>query len=264
MKPIYLLLTAALVLFSAGCKKTSDELPEALISAKSQVEEAYALLDTRMAEAINSLITANLDTTAIRAKLKELMAGNNNVSEFCFVTPEGILSMIEPPEHFYSQGIDISHQDHIVKSFDTKLPVLSRTFQVVEGYFAVAYIHPIIVNNVIKGGLVAVIIPEYFLAQIMEPLVAGADFELWAMESGGRIIYDQDVDEIGIYLFTDPLYQDFPELLEAGRKIDDLESGTTTYSFYQTGTTTKVTKLTYWNTVNIHGMDWKMVWVKAQ
>jgi len=263
MKSISYFLAATLIMLSFGCRKNSVELPEALVNAKAQVEEGFAALDTRMAAAVAHLNTVSLDTVQIRLKLQELMAASGNVSEFCFVTPEGILSMIEPPEYYYSQGTDISKQDHIVKSYETKLPVLSKTFQVVEGYYAVAYIHPIVQNNEIKGGIVAVIIPDYFLGEIIDPLVADADFEMWAMESGGRIIFDQDAEEIGLYLFTDPLYQDFSELLEAGRKIDDLDSGTTTYSFYQTGTTTKVTKLTYWNTVNIHGSLWKMVWVKA-
>jgi hypothetical protein len=264
MKSILYLLAATLLLISPGCKKNSDELPESLVTAKAQVEEAFAALDAKMEAAVSYLVSVNIDTVEIRSKLKELMASTTNVSEFCYVTPDGILSMIEPEEYYYSQGIDISQQDHIVKSYASKKIVLSKIFQVVEGYFATAYIHPIIQNNVIKGGLVAVIIPEYFLGEIIRPLLVNADFELWAMESGGRIIFDQDAEEVGLYLFTDPLYQEFPELLEAGRKIDDLESGTTTYSFYKTGTTEKVTKLTYWNTVDIHEMQWKMVWVKAQ
>jgi hypothetical protein len=98
----------------------------------------------------------------------------------------------------------------------------------------------------------------------MEPLLVNQDFEFWVMEKGGRMLYNQDAYEIGLNLFTDPLYKDFPELVTAAGKIDTEESGTTHYSFYKTGTSEPVTKLTYWTTFELYGMQWKLVWVKPE
>jgi len=65
-------------------------------------------------------------------------------------------------------------------------------------------------------------------------------------------------------VLTDTLYQAFPELLSAAELIDAEKSGETTYSFYQTGTTTKVVKKTYWDTWELYGTEWKIIWVKPE
>jgi hypothetical protein len=264
MKTFCTYLIIGLALFMAGCKKDPIVLPDALTTAKANLEAQFDAINLDLAAGVDYAVSTGLDTTLIRAKLLELLNRPSLVEEFCFVTPQGILSMIEPSTYYYSQGIDISHQDHIIKSFDTKSPVLSKVFQVVEGYYAAALIHPVVEYNTIKGGVVVVIKTEELLASVLEPILAGADFELWVMEKGGRTLYDQDESEIGLNLFTDPAYKDFPELITAAGRINDEESGTTTYSFYKTGTSTTVTKLTYWTTVEVYGMEWKVVWVKAE
>ena len=82
------------------------------------------------------------------------------------------------------------------------------------------------------------------------------------MEPGGKVLYDQDAYEIGRNVITDTLYAKFPELIAAAKLIDAQKSGETTYSFYQTDTTIKVVKKTYWKTYALYGTDWKIVWVK--
>ncbi len=84
------------------------------------------------------------------------------------------------------------------------------------------------------------------------------------MEKGGHMIYNQDHIEIGLNVFTDPYYKEFPDFITACEKIDKNESGTTHYTFYQTGTTNPVTKLTYWTTFERYGTEWKVVWVKPE
>jgi hypothetical protein len=84
------------------------------------------------------------------------------------------------------------------------------------------------------------------------------------MQKGGKILYDQDLGEIGLDLFTDPLYAGYPELLAAGRKMDEEDSGTAKYSFFKAGTRITVTKLIYWTTFELYGTEWKLVWVKPE
>ena len=264
MKPIHYLPAILLVACLSACIKENTGLPVVLTNAKEQLEEEFKTLNKSLSDAAALVLQEDIDTVYIRFKLSSLYEASQHVAEFCWVNPAGILQMIEPSEYYGSQGTDISTQDHIVKSFTTKEPALSKVFRVVEGYDAAALIHPINDREVFGGGLVAVIRVEDMLGAILLPLVTGQDFELWAMEAGGRIIYDQDTDEIGRNLFTDPLYSEFTELLAAGHKIDEEESGSTKYSFYKTGTTEQVTKNTFWTTVETYGTQWKLVWVKAE
>jgi hypothetical protein len=163
--------------------------------------------------------------------------------------------------YYLSQGTDISQQDHIVKIFETKQPVLSQSFDVVEGYNAVIDMYPILDNTGILGTVAGIFPPHLILGRVIAPYVSGEPFEIWVMESGGNVLYDQDAEEIGLNVITDPLYADFPELIAAAQRIDSEESGETTYSFYQTGTNNKVVKKTYWKTFKLLDNQWKIVWV---
>lgn len=261
-KLIYLIISFSII--SSGCKKEAFELPDALVTAKANLADEFEKLNQSMASAVVNTLVIYPDTAQIRLKMAELVAGSDFVIEFSWVTPSGIMQIIEPPIYYGTQGTDISGQDHIIKTFDTKNPVLSNQFFAVEGFYAAVVIHPVVSNNSILGGIDALFYPEQVLEMVMKPIFEGQDFELWVMEKGGKVLYDQDANEIGRDLFTDPLYAGFPELLAAGRKMDAEESGTTTYSFYKAGTMQTVTKLTYWNTFEMFGTEWKLVWVKAQ
>jgi hypothetical protein len=182
-------------------------------------------------------------------------------NEFSFITPQGILQIIEPSQYYSHQGTDISEQDHIIKLFETKLPVLSQTFPLVEGYQAAILAHPILNNNQIAGALSCVMKPEVILGREILPFVSGQAFEIWVMEKGGIVLFDQDEEEIGLNVITDPLYADFPELIAAAQLINTDEDGKTTYSFYQTGTNELVVKETYWKTIHICDNEWKIIWV---
>ena len=249
---------------TSACQK-EIELPEVLVTATSRITVAFENLDQQLEAAAAYLVSVDMDTSLIRARLAELVVSNPSVGGFSWITPEGILKIIEPMSGYSSQGVDISGQDHIIRCFATRQPVLSSSFTLVEGFQAAIDIHPIMDNGILLGGVDAVIRTGEFLGTVIGPLLEGdVEFELWVVEKGGTMIYDQDAYVIGLNLFTDPLYQDFPDLLTAAEKINDEKTGTTHYSFYKALTNETVTKLAYWTTVEHHGMEWKIVWVKPE
>lgn len=253
----------SIILILAGCKK-EVELPEALTTSVSNLENSFNILHDQMATVAHYMASINLDTTQIRARLIELYSNNPKVAEFSWVNKDGILKMIEPPVYYSDQGSDISQQEHIIKAAETKEPVLGLSFLAVEGFYAVAVLHPIVDSNTYLGSVATLLKTKEFLGDIMEPLLSGQEFELWVMEKGGYMIYNQDDIEIGLNVFTDPYYKDFPDFITACEKINKNESGTTQYTFYKTGTNNPVTKLTYWTTFERYGTEWKVVWVKPE
>jgi hypothetical protein len=259
---IYLIIIAFSLFL--GCKKESVELPDGLVNAKANLENEFESINQKMASAVVSIISTGADSALVRARLLELVYGTTDITDFAWVTPSGIMQIIEPSIYYGSQGTNISSQDHVVKAFATKSPVLSGQFLSKEGFYAAAVIHPVVANNSVLGAISALFFPEQILENVMKPLFEGQEFELWVMEKGGKILYDQDAAEIGRELFSDPLYAGFPELLTAGHKIADEESGRTSYSFYKTGTKETVTKETYWNTFVLYGTEWKVVWVRPE
>jgi hypothetical protein len=251
-------------IFLAACKKEAVVLPDALITSKTNLTAQFTLLEQKIAAASAYLIQANMDTTLIRAKLLEVVNQFPSVVTFSYITQTGIIRILEPAVYYGSQGADISSQDHVVRTFATKMPVLSKQFFAAEGFYASAYIYPIVNSNSMKGALSALFKPESILGNIFKPLNEGQEFELWAIEKGGRLLYDPIASEIGNNLITDAMYQEFPELVTAVKKFDAEESGTTTFSYYEPGTTHIVKKLAYWTTFDLNGTEWKLIWSKPE
>ena len=84
-----------------------------------------------------------------------------------------------------------------------------------------------------------------------------SNFQVWCMQSDGYIIYDEDPKQIGLMLFSDRLYANFPELLEFGEKIKSDPIGVSYYSFLSKDDQNVVYKVAAWDTIETLG--WKIV-----
>ncbi len=74
-------------------------------------------------------------------------------------------------------------------------------------------------------------------------------------------VCDQDKEEIGLNIFTDPLYQPFESRVTLSKQISAEPSGTGEYSFKATGSETVVTKKASWDTISLHGRTWRVILV---
>ncbi|HPR31203.1 MAG TPA: hypothetical protein PLK12_03865 [Prolixibacteraceae bacterium] len=263
-KSVILVLLMSFVL--VFCKNDDNDsfFPLELATVKNSVIASFDSLNHSISVAVDQFSQAGIDTTEIRKELVELYTSSSFATEFVFTTPEGIMQIIEPPAYYASQGADISQQSHVISAFQTREPVLSNSFMVVEGYLACVDVHPMVNNGQILGTISAVLDPGVMLERILAPIVKDQSFEIWVMEKSGRVIFDQDAEEIGLNVLTDPLYADFPELITACRKIANEETGETSYSFYQAGSSRVVKKKTYWNTFHLYTNEWKIIWVKPE
>jgi hypothetical protein len=267
MKTRYLIIILMLVVLSFSCKKDNDDnpnLPQELTTVRDGLMTSMDSLNMMLVDAVDQFAASGIDTAQMRAKLLELFDSSSFSKEFSFINPQGILQIIEPEAYHSYQGDDISTQSHVVSAFQTLQPVLSDVFPVLEGYLACVDIHPIVNGTQLLGAIDAVFTPSELLGRIIMPIVKDQDFEIWVMEKTGVVLFDQDAAEIGLNVLTNPLYADYPELIAACNKMIAEESGETTYSFFQTGTSTIVSKKTYWNTFAMHGNEWKIVWAKPE
>jgi len=261
----YLFLVIIVSVCLSGCEKDPLPLiPNQLATAAVNLTASFDSLTFDVSVSAEIIALNSTDTAEIRAQMLRLFNRSSFILSSAYVDSRGILQIIEPASHYSVQGVDISEQSHIKKIFQTKQPVLSDVFLAAEGYYAAVVAHPVLSNGQVIGGITPLFLPETILCRIVAPLVKDQEFEMWVMEKGGTVIYDQDAEEIGLNLFTDPLYQPFTELIDAARLIADNESGETYYSFYQTGTHKKVVKKTYWITFYLYGSEWKIVWVKPE
>ncbi len=191
--------------------------------------------------------------------LIDLLAANPMVVIASFIDKDGLLHQIQPSEYKNVIGSDISGQSHVVEMQKTQTPILSDGFTAVEGFQAVVLTRPVFKNKKFIGSVNLLLRPQMLIETILKNTAIPADYELWIMQKDGRIIYDQDEDEIGRLLFSDPLYADYVSLQKLGRQIVYSPQGEAEYIFLAAGSEEKVIKTALWDTISLHGSEWRVV-----
>lgn len=242
-----------------------DDLQKLLSQLQSEVMRSLKKLDSDLMQSAKALAGEDLSGDAARGVLRKLYAENPYIIDCETVSPEGIMVAVEPPEHRASEGSDISAQAHMVRLFKTHEPVLSDSFRSVEGPQAAVIHHPVFASDQrFMGSVSALFAPEYLLSGIIGPVSSSLPVDIFLMQTDGLIIYDVDAPQIGRNLFTDALYQPFPELVALGGKIASTPEGEGVYSFYLKEGKIPVKKTAFWRTVDLHGTGWRLAVACAQ
>jgi hypothetical protein len=166
-----------------------------------------------MQSAAQKLSNLDLSGPEARGLLADLVKNRYYAVDASIVNRSGELQTIEPVEFISFQGQDVSDQEHIIRLFRTEKPVLSWNFKAVEGFDSADLEYPIFNADKKLIGAVSILFkPEVLLSNLINEAVKGTDFNIWAMQPDGRIIYDIDTGEIGENLFIDPFISLFPSL----------------------------------------------------
>jgi len=242
-------------------KHPPAETPLILKTAAGAVRAQLQALDQDLAEAARRLSTLDLKSDAARDVIRRLQARNADiVIDACTVSPQGKMLLVEPAPFRSFEGTDISGQEQVRKLLSTKKPVMSHIFRTVEGVAAVDMEHPVFgPDGKFLGSVSAIFQPWVLIGKSVQDLLAGIPVEIWAMQPDGRILYDADRHEVGRMLFSHPDYESFPELMQLGRRIAAEPKGRGSYSYFKAGTRQEVRKDTWWVSVTLHGMAWRLV-----
>jgi hypothetical protein len=238
----------------------APELPPVLLELQGAIQVVLDRMDADLAAAAENLTAAGITSTETRAILNAMCARHAYVVDCAIIDRKGTMLVVEPDAYREFEGADISQQEQIIRLRQTGQPMLSQTFRAVEGFDAVALQWPVFVPDGEFSGSVSMLIrPGSLLATLIAPEVQGFPIDVWVMQPDGLILYDPEVEEIGRNLFTDPLYQPFPELLALGAEIAADESVSGSYTFLGRGMSAAVEKSASWVTVGLHGTDWRVV-----
>ena len=238
----------------------APELHPILLKLQGAVQAVLDRVDADLAAAAANLTEAGLTSPDTRAILNNLCEQHAYVVDCATIDRNGTMLVVEPGAYHEFEGSDISQQEQIIRLRQTGQPVLSQTFRAVEGFNAVDLQWPVFSpDGELVGSVSMLIRPESFLSVLIEPEVQGSSIDAWVMQLDGLILYDPDEDEIGRNLFTDPLYQPFPQLLTMGREIAANEAGTGAYEFFGTGMSAPVKKAASWCSVGLYDTEWRLV-----
>ncbi|RJP18407.1 MAG: hypothetical protein C4527_29175 [Candidatus Omnitrophota bacterium] len=256
--PCFLCLVFSLSLAHAGQHHSSE--PPILASVKKKIQTVLDHMDGQLAKAADRLGKTGFDEPQTREILQRLFQSTPYVVDACTVDRNGIMRMVEPQAYQKHEGADISKQEQILRLHRTRKPVLSQSFRAVEGFDAVDLEWPVIAEqNVLIGSVSLLIRPESLLGELIVPDVKGFPVDFWVMQTDGRILYDFDVEEIGRNVFSDPIYQPFPQLRELGKTIASQRTGSGQYTFLDQGLKKSVEKKAVWETVSLHGTEWRLI-----
>jgi polar amino acid transport system substrate-binding protein len=279
----------AIILLLCSIAACGQAVPNGNLSAaESEIDMLFKLLqfqadlqgnlnelDLDVANASQVLSTTGLEGTAAREVLSRLLEANPNLIGASTLSKDGKIIVSECRGCEKSEGADISGQEHIAFFLKTKIPTISKRFLLVEGYNGIALQYPVFSSQgEFLGGISAVIEPDKLLDRLATPLLqhdlynesGNADYTFWVMDLDGLLLYDEDASQIGKNLFEDPLYRQFPDLLElAEQRIMTEWSGNGDYSYFEVneGNKTIVTKECYWTTAELHGKEWRLVITKV-
>lgn len=246
-----------------------------LLQFQSDVQGSLNDLDLDVANASQNLSKTGLEGTSAREVLIKLSETNSNLVETSILGKDGRIITAEGKGSESAEGADISRQEHIARLLQTKTPVLSKQFLLVQGYSGTALAYPIFSpQGEFLGGITAIIEPDKLLNELVAPLLQDdmhnqsgiADYTFWVMDRDGLLLYDEDTSQIGKNLLEDPLYKPFPDLLElVEHRIVAERSGHGNYSYFEAigGNKTLATKECYWTTAGIHSGEWRLVITKV-
>ncbi len=242
---------------------TDEEAAALLICLQSEITTALEALDSRLAYAAFDLGKTGLNDAAARGILANLSDTDPAIVDCTVSDAGGTIIAAEPAAYHDVEGADIWGQAHVRHVLATKRPIMSEVITVAEGFPAAVITAPVFTNESLFVGFASVVFrPEALIAGVAGPAANGTSYQVMVVQTDGRVLYDTDPAQVGKMTFEDPLYADYPDLLEVARRVADERYGTATYGFAADGGQA-VRKDISWTTAGLHGAEWRVAVIRA-
>lgn len=243
------------------------------VSAESNLSNAVSRIETDILNILNnlgniiSLVAKDVGKIGLsnEAEIRKLLQKNCSdgklfVIDSTFIDNKGVMKYIEPEQYRSYESSDISKQEAIIKMMKTKKPRMGNLFMSVEGIKSIDIEHPVFSKSGQFLGSVSMLVkPDELIRSVAKPIEKEFGVKCWVMQKDGLILYDTDVTQIGLNVFSDPLYKNYPELVSLGKRMIKEKKGTGFYSFQASGTKNVVKKQAAWKTIHFLNNDWIVV-----
>ena len=156
-------------------------------------------------------------------------------------------------------GQNIADQGAISQVLSTRQPVMGKYFTLRQGGEGVAMVYPVFSpGGEFLGALSMSFSPSILVARYAEELEGWAPFMSAVAQPDGVLLYHSNPALSGKQAFDEPLFTQFPELLDFVRRSDTERTGYAKFSFYKEGSTEIVPKETFWETVYLYDSEWRV------
>lgn len=206
------------------------------------------------------------DRAAMRPRLSALLERFPECASFWTVTPPGILSAVQPEAYEKSLGTDVTSQEHIRWIFQHQKPVFSRIFQLLEEEhsYAVSLQVPVLRDGAMIGTLATIIRPDRVIPTLIpEQLRRHKAARLWCIQEDGYVLYENDLNQVGTYLFKDQTCAQYPELRRFAEQMMKEKTGVGYFRRPSPASARMVQRVAAWETLApSETTRWKIVVVK--
>jgi hypothetical protein len=248
------------IMFSGTLWAENESLDKSARNLESEIMGLLKGIDRTLTKSASTIGKLGPASVEIKRVLKECRIGRSYSIDSTFVDDKGVMKFIEPGVYKKYEGTDISYQDVVKEILKTKQPVMSNRIDSVEGIKSIVFEVPVLSPKKEFIGFLSLLVRiEEMIKFAAVQVEAGRGVKTWVMQKDGLIIYETDRSQIGLNLFTDPLYKDYPELIELGQKMVKEQVGQGSYTFLSKRTKMVVRKEAAWRTLNFYGRDWIVV-----
>lgn len=235
-----------------------SDIMASLKSAKDTVDFTLTEIDIDIRAAARVLSSIDLKGDSARKILNDLRKFRPYVVDCSIIDPDGIKITVEPPEYKEYEGTDRSELPYIMQLLKYKKPVMSDVYLSAENIYAITIGYPIVSD---KGELLGAVRMLIRYGDFLKPLVDDKPCKIWIMQTNGLIVYDADPQEIGKNIFSDPMFEKFPDLVSFAKTVASSNTGAGSYNFYADAPTNKklVEKIAAWDTAGLYGTQWRVI-----
>ena len=241
--------------------RTRSEMLSILTQLQFQLNSELRKLDQDLLTASQQFSSMSLQGDEARTVLDNLVASNSYIINAATVDKNDVIVAAGPSEYRGIEGMYIGDQDPSIVLQRTKRPVMSNVIRLVEGFDDAFMETPIFTDDGLFVGYLSIVFdPATIVQATVTPVLNGTPYVMFAIQLDGRVIYDHDPAQLGKIFPSDPVYHDYPELVNLGRRMVAEKSGYGTYEFYKTLESNEVMKKeAYWTTIGIHDTEWRLV-----
>ncbi len=264
---------ALFLLFSAGCVSEQpgpkfpgpapgarhDAMKETLSRVTSTLQGSLSALDSAVAGAAADLARTGLSGPEADAVLSRVAASDPSVINIITYDRNGTVLAAEPAAAKVLVGQDIS--DHIIvrETLVSESAVMSPLVRLAAGVDGVIIAHPVTSPDGQFLGMASLAFSPYeMVAPVAEATVKGMPYTVMVNEPGGFILYDADPGQVGQETFSASLFAGNPDVLALAKTVRENRTGYGTYAFSPSPQAAAVKKETFWDTVGLHGSEWRV------
>lgn len=271
MKKIFVTMLTVFLAVSMGCAQepemdqgqelTPDEI---LQEVKGEINGALHEMHESLEVAVDKLSLVGVTGEAAQAALDALLKANEHAFDCSTIDPKGIIVTVAPKTTDYLIGMDISKLPHVHKVIALNKPAVSTAIDTREGFTGFDLMHPLDNADGDFIGAVSILTEPQFFGKVINHRVETHGVSIWIMQKNGRIIYDTNVEEIGLNLFTSPEYADFVDLQRVGQLMSKEAEGENSYIYLDDENRDRaVQKVVLWTTIELHGTEFRLAVTKV-